>query len=176
MKWCLSRGDRAPQSRRAYFARGAGVVFGLWTSFASAQSFSINRSSIDGGGGDASGFHTPTGVTFVLRSTIGQHDAGPASGPMVGTTGAMTFSLSGGFQHPPLRIGPPPCVADVDDGSSTGTPDGGVTIDDLLYYLVVFEVGDLQADVDDGSSTGVRDGGVTIDDLLYFLTRFESGC
>jgi hypothetical protein len=33
------------------------------------------------------------------------------------------------------------CVADVDDGTGTGTPDGGVTIDDLLYYLAIFEAG-----------------------------------
>jgi hypothetical protein len=39
------------------------------------------------------------------------------------------------FACPVLR------VADVDDGSATGTPDGGVTIDDLLYYLVRFESG-----------------------------------
>jgi hypothetical protein len=31
--------------------------------------------------------------------------------------------------------------ADVDDGSSTGTRDGGVTIDDLLYFLQRFEAG-----------------------------------
>ncbi len=31
--------------------------------------------------------------------------------------------------------------ADVDDGSSSGTPDGGVTVDDLLYFLVRFEAG-----------------------------------
>ena len=36
---------------------------------------------------------------------------------------------------------PPSCVADVDDGSGTGTPDGGVTIDDLIYYLTRFEAG-----------------------------------
>ncbi len=68
------------------------------------------------------------------------------------------------------------CVADVDDGNGTGTPDGGVTIDDLIYYLGLFEVGDVEADVDDGSGTGVHDGGVTIDDLLYYLSRFEAGC
>lgn len=34
-----------------------------------------------------------------------------------------------------------PCVADVDDGSFTGAPDGGVTIDDLLYYLVRYVAG-----------------------------------
>lgn len=68
------------------------------------------------------------------------------------------------------------CVADYDDGSGAGKPDGGVTIDDLLYYLSIFEAGNVLADVDDGSSTGQRDGGVTIDDLLYYLVRFEAGC
>ena len=75
-----------------------------------------------------------------------------------------------------IALLPPPCVADVDDGSGVGTPDGGVTIDDLLYYLQIFEAGALAADVDDGSGTGTRDGGVTIDDLLYYLIRFEGGC
>ncbi len=70
----------------------------------------------------------------------------------------------------------PLCVADVDDGSGSGTPDGGVTIDDLIYYLTLFEAGDVQADVDDGSGTGTPDAGVTIDDLIFFLTRFEAGC
>ena len=60
--------------------------------------------------------------------------------------------------------------------NADGTPDGGVTIDDLLYYLAIFSEGLLQADVDDGSGTGTLDGGVTIDDLLYYLTRFADGC
>ncbi len=33
------------------------------------------------------------------------------------------------------------CVADVDDGSATGTPDGGVTIEDLLFFLARFNQG-----------------------------------
>ncbi len=69
-----------------------------------------------------------------------------------------------------------PCVADCDDGTGTGTPDGGVTIDDLLYYYAEFQNGSIFADIDDGSGTGVTDGGVTIDDLLYYLTRFYAGC
>lgn len=68
------------------------------------------------------------------------------------------------------------CVADVDDGTGNGTPDGGVTIDDLLYYLQIFEAGDIGADADDGTGTGTPDGGVTIDDLLYYLQHFEAGC
>ena len=68
------------------------------------------------------------------------------------------------------------CVADVDNGSGSGVPDGGVTIDDLLYYIDNFNAGDLSADVDDGSGQGIPDGGVTIDDLLYYLFRFGLGC
>jgi len=68
------------------------------------------------------------------------------------------------------------CPADVDGGLGTGLCDDGVTIDDLLYYLRIFEEGLLVADMDDGSGTGTLDGGVTIDDLLYYLFRFEGGC
>ena len=70
----------------------------------------------------------------------------------------------------------PQCIADVDDGTGTGTPDAGVTIDDLLYYLSVFATGAVTADIDDGTGTGTPDAGVTIDDLLYFITRFQAGC
>jgi hypothetical protein len=68
------------------------------------------------------------------------------------------------------------CPSDVDDGSGSGSPDGGVTIEDLLYYLFIFEIGVELADLDDGSGSGTPDGGVTIEDLLYFLLRFEGGC
>lgn len=34
-----------------------------------------------------------------------------------------------------------PCVADVDDGSGNGSPDGGVTIEDLLYFLLRYDSG-----------------------------------
>jgi hypothetical protein len=71
---------------------------------------------------------------------------------------------------------PPTCLADMDNGTGSGTPDGGVTIDDLLFYLAVYEAGVARADVDNGTATGTPDGGVTIDDLLYFLLRFEAGC
>jgi len=97
---------------------------------------------------------------------------------LIGPTGADPCSANSStpvtnqLETPP----PPRCVADFDDGSGTGTPDGGVTIDDLLYYLGIFEQGVTAADVDDGSATGTPDGGVTIDDLLYFLIRFEAGC
>lgn len=69
-----------------------------------------------------------------------------------------------------------PCPADVDDGTGTGVPDGGVDIADLSMMLQWFEAGDLRADKDDGSRTGMVDGAVDINDLIYFLLRFEAGC
>jgi hypothetical protein len=81
-----------------------------------------------------------------------------------------------GLYATPQTIPAPQCVADTDNGTGSGTPDGGVTIDDLLYYLAVYEAGAARADVDNGSNTGTPDGGVTIDDLLYFLLRYEAGC
>lgn len=68
------------------------------------------------------------------------------------------------------------CTADFDDGSGFGTPDGSVTIDDLLYYLPRFAAGEAAVDVDDGSGTSSPDGAVTIEDLLHFLARYEAGC
>ncbi len=68
------------------------------------------------------------------------------------------------------------CAADLDDGSGSGFPDDAVTIDDLVYYLGLYEAGDPAGDLDNGSGTGTGDGAVTIDDLLYFLARYEAGC
>ncbi len=68
------------------------------------------------------------------------------------------------------------CSADLDDGSGTGTRDGGVTIDDLVYFIDRFAAGSAEADLDDGTGTGTRDGGVTIDDLVYFVEHFAAGC
>lgn len=121
-----------------------------------------------------------------------------SNGPTLGggtISGATTFSLTITGVHPSdagiyrLRATNPCgevtsngatltviCPTDVDDGSGLGIPDGGVSIDDLLYYLAIFDDGRPSADLDDGSGTGTRDGGVTIEDLLYFLIRFDAGC
>lgn len=120
--------------------------------------------------------HTPPGTDAIVEVILFADVDGDGSITMhedLASSGMIAAMM------PPL---PPPCachgvcVADFDDGSGTGVPDGGVTIDDLLYFLVQFETGVLCCDVDDGSGTGEPDGGVTIDDLLYFLTQFEAGC
>jgi hypothetical protein len=68
------------------------------------------------------------------------------------------------------------CIADFDDGSGLGFPDGGTGIEDLLYYLGRYDSGCGRADVDDGSGTGTPDGGVGIEDMLYYLARYDAGC
>ncbi len=87
-------------------------------------------------------------------------------------SGTIAAPQMGGF----AIYNTPFCLADIDDGSGTGTRDGGVTIDDLLYFLALFADGDIRADIDDGTGTAQPDGGVTIDDLLYFLLRYAAGC
>lgn len=68
------------------------------------------------------------------------------------------------------------CPADLDDGSGTGNPDGGVDVSDLLFFLAQFEAGAPGADLDNGSGTGAPDGGIDINDLLFFLEHFQAGC
>jgi hypothetical protein len=146
-------------SMRSITAISALAVLGGIAPAAFAQ-FGIPWHTIDGGGG------TSSGGTFVIRGTIGQHDAGKSAGG--------NFVISGGFWSQGLGAA---CAADLDNGSGTGTPDNAVTIDDLLYFLVAFEDGTIEADLDDdGVNPPNPDGGVTIDDLLFFLLRFEAGC
>jgi hypothetical protein len=124
---------------------------------------------------DGDGISNLAEITSPRSDTPGQIGFNPG---LIGPTGTdpcasnRTTPVTNQLETPP----PPRCVADFDDGSGSGSPDGGVTIDDLLYYLAIFEQGVTAADVDDGSATGTPDGGVTIDDLLYFLIRFEAGC
>jgi hypothetical protein len=70
----------------------------------------------------------------------------------------------------------PTCFADLDNGSGLGASDGGVGIEDLLYFLSLYEAGSVEADVDDGSGTTALDGGVGIEDLLHYLRLFSVGC
>ncbi|MGD9789934.1 MAG: GC-type dockerin domain-anchored protein [Phycisphaerales bacterium] len=136
---------------------------------------------------DASASTDPDGFIATYTWTEGALvlQDGPAlyQGAFAVGTHNLTLTVTdnlGGMDTDTLTIvvnpGGPVCVADVDDGTGTGTPDGGVTIDDLLYYLSIFNQGLVSADVDDGSGTGTPDGGVTIDDLLYYLARFNAGC
>jgi len=62
-------------------------------------------------------------------------------------------------------------------GGITGIePDGAVTVDDLIVFLIWFEDGLVEADIDSSLGDCNPDGGVNIDDLLSFLAHFEAGC
>lgn len=110
-------------------------------------------------------FASPGALNFPVRSGASYLVRVGSGAPTVRVAGTMAVSLNC-----------PVCTADVDDGSGSGIPDGGVTVEDLLYYLDLYEGGDVRADVDDGTGSGTRDGGVTIEDLLYFLLRYDGGC
>lgn len=56
------------------------------------------------------------------------------------------------------------------------TADGGVTIDDLLFFIDHFERGSSLADIASGPWRTITDDAVTINDLLFFLEHFEQGC
>jgi hypothetical protein len=130
-----------------------------------ASSYQWRRNSVPlSDGGSISGSATPT----LTISPVGPEHAGGYTVLVTGTCGSQ--------QSSPPAILTVLCVADMDDGSGTGTPDGGVGIEDLLYYLAVYDAGDARADVDDGTGTGTPDGGVGIEDLLYFLQRYDAGC
>jgi len=76
-----------------------------------------------------------------------------------------------------LVLVPSFCPADLDNSEGAGIPDGGVDINDLLFFLTQFEAGTAAADLDnDGQDPAQPDGGVDINDLLFFLTHFEAGC
>lgn len=120
-------------------------------------------------------FAIPGGPTRTIRSIV--FDTDPEGGFSQYTSGGMlVYKLTFTDNTMGIFAANIDCLADLDDGSDTGTPDGGVTIDDLIFFLARFDSGDADADIDDGSFTGTRDGGVTVDDLLYYLLRYESGC
>ena len=117
---------------------------------AAAQPFDLSWHTIDSGGG------TSTGGGFTLHGTIGQWDAGPATGPMTGGD----FALTGGFW--PGAGGDAPCAADC-DGS------GVLDFFDFLCFQNQFALGDPAADCD---GTGILD----FFDFLCFQNEFAMGC
>jgi len=97
-----------------------------------------------------------------------------ASGAMAGTYDCVVSNTCGSATTIPATL--TVCVADTDDGSGSGVCDGGVGIEDLLFFLGSYNAGTTRADVDDGSNSGTPDGGVGIEDLLYYLNRYNAGC
>jgi hypothetical protein len=76
----------------------------------------------------------------------------------------------------PIHSCTPGCPADIADTAGVGNPDGAVDINDLLFFLVQFEIGSSEADLANSTGAGIPDGAVDINDLLFFLAHFELGC
>lgn len=112
----------------------------------------------------------PSWSSWQVRNALngGAVDIGSLNAGFSGLLGAGRLSLNG--------VVAPSCVTDLDDGSGTGTLDGSVDINDLLYYFARFESGDSIADFDDGSGLGVPDGAIGVEDLLFFMQAYERGC
>lgn len=108
------------------------------------------------GGGTISVQDSQSGETFVGA-------AFDSAGSMPSTL-RVTFSANGATDSfdIPLSHAAVFCIADRNG-------DAGVTIDDLLEWLSLYEEGNLAADVD-------LDGGVTIEDLLEYLAAYSWGC
>ncbi|MBL9030580.1 MAG: hypothetical protein JNM80_02595 [Phycisphaerae bacterium] len=118
---------------------------------ASAQ-FSITWSSIDGGGTTTAA----TGGTFSIVGTIGQPDAGTASG------GA--FACVGGFWAGVVVS----CYANCD--GSTIAP--VLNVNDFTCFLNLFAAGSPAANCDASTNPPV----LNINDFTCFLNRFAIGC
>jgi uncharacterized membrane protein len=156
----------APLLQRQIPAECSIALFAITLASAAFAQPSIVWYTIDSGGGVSTG---PLGPgTISIHGTAGQSDAGACVSVGMGVRG-------GYWSAGAIPVG---CPADLDDGGGGGVPDGAITIEDLLFFLIKFESGETSADLDDdGNPTiGTPDGAVTVDDLLFFLVRFEEGC
>lgn len=88
---------------------------------------------------------------------------------LAGSTYSIAWYGSEAFDAPPLGSLRISAIA------ADFNLDGGITIEDLLTYLALYDAGDLRADLDDGLGHGRHDGGVGIEDLLYFQRAFDAG-
>ncbi len=125
------------------------ALVGVCTCSAQAQPFSIDRHTVDCGGGVSSG------GSFELTGTIGQHDAG-------GFSAGGGYELAGGFWGVSAQGG---CNA-----ADLAAPLGMLDFSDVLAFLTAF--GTMQAPADLAQPFGVFD----FSDVLGFLTAFGAGC
>jgi hypothetical protein len=128
--------------------------------------------------------NSPQGPIMVGGAWPGRHAAGvtyasfpvqTADGRLGMHSGLFGGNIQSGVNGIQLRY-LDACRADLTGGDLAGIPDGGVTIDDLIYFVEQYALGAMEVDLDNGTGTGVRDEGVSIDDLVYFITRFTAGC
>lgn len=130
----------------------AGATACLLTARLAFGQFEIDWHSIDGGGATAP--NASAGGSYEVAGTIGQPDAGPASGPMTG--GA--FEVRGGFWLVPLTCH---CPGDINGDT---TKDG---LDVQKFVACLTAGGNCTcADVDETAGVTIDDVAIFVDDLL----------
>lgn len=130
----------------------AGAAACLLTARQVFGQFEINWYTVDGGG--ATSPDASAGGSYEVAGTIGQPDAGPASGPMIG--GA--FEVRGGFWLVPLACH---CPGDMNGDNAKD----GLDVQKLVACLTA-SGGCTCADVDAISGVTIDDVTVFVDDLL----------
>ncbi|MCA9254312.1 MAG: hypothetical protein KDA33_01685 [Phycisphaerales bacterium] len=115
-----------------------------------ADVYTLSRYTVDGGGGRSAG------AGFELTGSVGQHDAGPAAGPMSGAG----FEIRGGFWAASESCS---CPGDMNgDGARNGA--------DIQQFVscLIMDNGCSCADVDSMA-------GVTMDDVVVFVDDLLAG-
>ena len=112
--------------------------------------YSIDWSTIDGGGG------TSTGGVYTISGTIGQHDA---SGALSGGV----YTVTGGFWAG-VGVGPTPC-----NPADLAEPFGVLDLGDIGAFVGGFTTQNPVADLDDN---GIFD----LADIGLFVGAFTGGC
>ncbi|MFZ2872986.1 MAG: hypothetical protein WAZ94_00725 [Phycisphaerales bacterium] len=135
----------------------AALSLAACSGIATAQPFSIDWFTIDGGGGTSSGVLT-SGETISISGTIGQPDAGA---PMSG--GA--FTVQGGFWAFGGPTQPPICDPDYNQ-------DGNVDQDDVRYLVDVIAGGENPTGRDPDFNL---DGNVDQDDFAALVNVIAGG-
>ena len=75
------------------------------------------------------------------RTPHQQRSVDPVAGADAGSYDCVITNPCGTTTSNAATLTVGPCPSDLDDGSGTGTPDGGVDINDLLFFLTHYEAG-----------------------------------
>lgn len=92
---------------------------------------------------------TATSVTIPANALLANHDylvglyfSSRIETPNAGFNGTgLSIVAHDRVTFATMRTATRTCAADIDDGSGTGTRDGGVDVNDLIYFLTRFEAG-----------------------------------
>lgn len=71
---------------------------------------------------------------------------------------------------------PPVCLADIAGANQSSTPDGVLTVDDLIVFIAAYFANNPIADVAGVGQSTLPDGQFTADDVITYIGRYFAGC